>query len=232
MFHIKDFRVEIRIGKVVLVNADKCSARVQFLDIDNFISVDLPILQRNTQNNKDYNMVDIDEQVVCVLFENTGVILGSIYNRQDTPHFNSQDVRGVQFDDGTEISYDRDINLLNVDINGQVTATIRDYIKATIDKYIDLTVQDRINAVIGDRLNIRVPTINIEGNTDITIDNSTFTLNNTSTKINSSNTHITGDVNLGVTTGSLQIALAGFTQDGVFGVPISPIGASKVKASP
>jgi phage baseplate assembly protein gpV len=112
--------MDIRIGEVVSSNPANCTARVVFKDIDNMISAELPILQRNTLKDKIYNMVDIGEQVLCVLFDRKGVILGSLYNNVDTVAIAGQNISGVKFQDDTEMKYDSENHEASVDVNGLV----------------------------------------------------------------------------------------------------------------
>ncbi|MCL1826544.1 MAG: phage baseplate assembly protein V [Candidatus Cloacimonetes bacterium] len=236
---------DMRVGKVVNTDTANCTARVQFSDIDDLISADLPILQRNTQNNKDYNMVDVDEQVLCVLFENSGVILGSVYNQQDTPHFDSQDVRGVKFDDDTEVSYDRKGHSLKAIVEGHIEAVITKFIKAEIKENVELcvketikllvsecvkmTINDQLEAIVGNLFEIKSPSIRIIDNQSIEIDNQNFELNNTNTDIKSATTNIAGNVNLG--NNACQPVVHAMTLCPLFGTPIGSAGpkASTVK---
>ena len=54
----------IRIGEVVALNPVACTCRVVFDDDDSLNSYDLPVMQRCTYDNHDYQMPDIGEDVV------------------------------------------------------------------------------------------------------------------------------------------------------------------------
>ena len=71
-----------QVGTVSAVDADKVQARVRLPECDNLRTHWLNELQRNTQNNKDYWLPDIGEQVEVLLDANgeDGVILGSVYS--------------------------------------------------------------------------------------------------------------------------------------------------------
>ena len=72
----------IKIGEVSSVDPEKCTARVVFDDEDSLVSYDLQILQRNTYENQDYQMVHPGEDVVCLFLgpgQEDGFIIGSLY---------------------------------------------------------------------------------------------------------------------------------------------------------
>ena len=71
----------LRFGVISQINASKVEARVRFED-DDSTSFWLPILKTKTLKDKFYSMLDIGEQVVCLMDENSedGVILGAIYS--------------------------------------------------------------------------------------------------------------------------------------------------------
>jgi phage baseplate assembly protein V len=74
-------------GTVSAVDADSVKARVRLPECDNMRTNWLDVLQRNTQNNKDYWLPDVGEQVKVLLDENgeDGVILGAVYSDVDKP---------------------------------------------------------------------------------------------------------------------------------------------------
>lgn len=113
----------IRVGKVSSINEKEATARVIFSGQDEAVSYDLPIIQRNTLNNKDYALPDVGEQVVCIFLPNgiqQGFVLGSIYSQKDLPVVKDKDRRHVKFSDGTEIEYDRKEHVLKVKCIGKV----------------------------------------------------------------------------------------------------------------
>ena len=101
--------VTLQTGTVSAVDADGVKARVRLPECDNMRTNWLDVLQRNTQNNKDYWLPDVGEQVKVLLDENgeDGVILGAVYSDVDKPPFGNKDVRGTTFSDGAEFSYNR-----------------------------------------------------------------------------------------------------------------------------
>ena len=118
--------MQIRSGEVCELDYAKCLARVEFKDMDNFISAWLQVGQRGTLNNKDYWMPEIGEQVICALGDRTGSVMYAVYNDIDLPAYNSEHIRGIKFSDDTEIFYDRDKNKLVINIQkagGEVNFT-------------------------------------------------------------------------------------------------------------
>lgn len=112
-----------KIGEVSSINPAKCTARVIFDDENSMVSYDLPIMQRNSFGNRDYQMVDVGEDVLCLFrgdgFED-GVIIGSFYAGDVEPPETTADRRTVVFKDGTRICYDRASHTLTVTIAGTV----------------------------------------------------------------------------------------------------------------
>lgn len=111
----------IKIGEVSSVDPEKCTARVVFDDEDSLVSYDLQILQRNTYENQDYQMVHPGEDVVCLFLgpgQEDGFIIGSLYAGEIKPPEASLDRRTVVFSDGTRVCYDRQEHKLTVTIEG------------------------------------------------------------------------------------------------------------------
>lgn len=111
----------IKIGEVSSVDPEKCTARVVFDDEDSLVSYDLQILQRNTYENQDYQMVHPGEDVVCLFLgpgQEDGFIIGSLYAGEIKPPEASLDRRTVVFSDDTRVCYDRQEHKLTVTIEG------------------------------------------------------------------------------------------------------------------
>lgn len=108
--------VTLQTGTISAVDADGVKARVRLPECDNMRTNWLDILQRNTQNNKDYWLPDVGEQVKVLLDENgeDGVILGAVYSDVDKPPLGNKDVRGTQYADGAKFSYNRETHTLTV----------------------------------------------------------------------------------------------------------------------
>lgn len=105
-----------QIGTVSAVDADRVQARVRLPECDNLRTNWLNVLQRNTQDNKDYWLPDVGEQVEVLLDANgeDGVILGAVYSDVDKPPFSDKNVRGTKYADGAEFSYNRATHTLTV----------------------------------------------------------------------------------------------------------------------
>jgi phage baseplate assembly protein gpV len=90
--------------------------RVTFPDRDNVESWWLRVLSQNTQNNKDFWMPDVGEQVECLLDEKfrNGLVLGSSYSSADVPPSGmTLDKRRTQFKDNAAHGYDRANHVLD-----------------------------------------------------------------------------------------------------------------------
>ena len=77
----------VKVGIVESFNQNNATARVVFEDA-NLKSYDLPIMVKQTKDNKDYWVPDIDEPVICIFLPSgigSGLILGAYYNQKDKP---------------------------------------------------------------------------------------------------------------------------------------------------
>ena len=105
----------LRFGTVTNINPLTAKARVEFAD-DNMISYWLPILQKKTLKDKYYSVVDVGEQVACLMDENCedGVILGAIYTNLDEVPAISSSQHLVKLEDGSFVEYNRENEMLTV----------------------------------------------------------------------------------------------------------------------
>lgn len=135
----------IRIGEVSTVDPKKCTARVVFDDEDGFISNDLPVIQRNTQDVKDYWLPAVGEDVLCLFLpcgEEDGFILGSFYADEIEPPVSSETKRYIEFPDGAKFEYDWKKSKLSAVIgNTQIEAT-ENSVQVTGASEIKVTVPD------------------------------------------------------------------------------------------
>ncbi|AWK43091.1 phage baseplate assembly protein V [Photorhabdus laumondii] len=109
-----------QVGTISAVDPATVRARVRLPECDNMRTNWLNVLQRNTQNNKDYWLPDVGEQVEVLLDANgeDGVILGAIYSSVDQPPANNKNIRGVTYADDAAFYYDRTSHTLT--INGGI----------------------------------------------------------------------------------------------------------------
>ena len=105
----------LKFGTVTNINSLTAKARVEFAD-DNMTSYWLPILQKKTSKDKYYSVVDIGEQVACLMDENCedGVILGAIYTSLDEVPAISSSQHLVKFEDGSFVEYNRENEMLTI----------------------------------------------------------------------------------------------------------------------
>jgi len=88
---------------------------VQFAD-DDITSFWLPVLQQKTNKDKFYSMVDVGEQVACLMDDDSedGVILGAIYTGVDSVPGISKDQHIIKFEDGSFIEYNKETQMLTI----------------------------------------------------------------------------------------------------------------------
>lgn len=108
----------IRIGQVITTDPEKHTVRVLF-EAENELSYDLPVLVHNTYANHDYAMPDVGDDVLCLFLPEgpeDGFVLGSFYAGEVTPPTTNEDIRCVQFQDDTMVSYNRASHELDIKI--------------------------------------------------------------------------------------------------------------------
>ena len=76
----------LRFGNITEIDVSKCYARVKFLD-DGIVSAPLQIVVMGALSTKFFHIFDINEQVACLMDENSedGVILGAVFSDDITP---------------------------------------------------------------------------------------------------------------------------------------------------
>ena len=118
--HIKNF---IRMGRVSTTNPEKMTVKVVFEDKDNMVSDELPVLVQGSSRNRHYWLPDVGEQVCCLMLpngHNAGICLGSYYSESDPPNANSQEVRRIDFGDGSYMQFDRATGSLDISCTGEI----------------------------------------------------------------------------------------------------------------
>ncbi|MGL5512671.1 MAG: phage baseplate assembly protein V [Sporomusa sp.] len=114
---------EIRYGRVSSVDPQCMTARVVFEDKGNMVSWDLLCITANSLENRDYWLPDVGKKVVCEIMDNEnsqGFIKGAIYDTSNPSPRNNQDIRSVDFADGTVIEYNRASHVLNINCVGDI----------------------------------------------------------------------------------------------------------------
>ncbi len=107
----------LKFGTVSAVNPITARAKVQFIE-DDMTSYWLPILQKKTLHDKYYSVVDVGEQVACLMDENCedGVVLGAIYTNLDEVPAAIKEQNLVKFSDGSLIEYNKETQTLTINV--------------------------------------------------------------------------------------------------------------------
>lgn len=119
-----------RFGYVSDYDPSRHYARVEFPDLG-ITSAWLPVGVPNTYSNHSERPLDIGEHVYCLLHDNTGIILCSVYDDKNKPPKGDKDTHIMTFQDGTTISYDRKKHILAIDIQGDLCITATGKIEST-----------------------------------------------------------------------------------------------------
>lgn len=120
----------IRLGVVSSKNPSNMTVRVVFDGKENLVSAELPVLNRGSQQVKDYWLPDVGEQVVCLFLPNSngngvneGYVLGSHFSMRDAPVMTGDGIRRIDFGDGSYVEHDRSNGNLTIHATGVVTIT-------------------------------------------------------------------------------------------------------------
>ena len=156
----------IRIGEVSSINPAKGTARVVFDDDDGTVSFDLPILQRNTFDTKDFNSVNVGEDVLCLFLPSgpeEGFIIGSFYAGEIELPESDENKRTTLFKDGTRISYDMATHVLTAVIEGTVLMADRKNVSATVPEAVTVTCKTATVKASG-QVTVDTPETHVTGN--------------------------------------------------------------------
>lgn len=112
----------LRFGNITEIDPAKGYARVTFTD-DGIVSDWLQIIVKTALNDKDSFTFNINEQVACLMDENSeeGVILGAIFNDKNSPNGGGVGIFRTVFDDNSVIEYDRNSHKYTLDIQGEIS---------------------------------------------------------------------------------------------------------------
>jgi len=205
----------LRFGNITEIDVSKCYARVKFLD-DGIVSAPLQIVVMGALSTKFFHIFDINEQVACLMDENSeeGVILGALFSDDINPNGGNKDVVRVVFPDGSSIEYNRSSHEYNINIKGK----------------INISAQSELNILAETEINISAPAVNV----DAEVVNATATTVNIEGATNITGaTEITGDLNvIGNITGIVVIASASVSTPALSGSGFSMSGAGMNVAGP
>lgn len=175
----------IRVGRVKAIYPAKGTVRVQFDDLSSLLSAELQVIHRRTQSDTDYDMYALEEQVLCIFLPwapTKGYVLGTPYVVAEVP----EDYIGkkiFKFEDGTEISYDRnsqlfklysanDINVSavqNIEVSAKnITLTAEEYLVINADDFvvnasnINIIASESLSQEAGASMSMTAPLLTVD----------------------------------------------------------------------
>ena len=116
----------LRFGHVAEFDPKLYAAKVSFPD-RGIVSHWLPVLTRSTSLFQDECPLSPGEHVACLMAGNgyeSGVVLGTIFDRKNTPPIHEAKTRGITFSDWTKITYDAESHKLEIKIDADVELKI------------------------------------------------------------------------------------------------------------
>jgi len=112
-----------KVGTVTSVNEKEATVRVEFKDRERKVSWELPVLFLHTYADKLYWLPKEGELVVCLFppgHRGFGVVIGSLYNREDKVPVEDRNKVRVDLEDGTRIEYDKRKHILKISVQGDI----------------------------------------------------------------------------------------------------------------
>lgn len=110
---LKLVRNLVKVGQVSSIDPEKGTVKVLFLDKDDIVSDDIPML------HFEYHMPEVEDQVLCLFFGNgleRGVCLGRFYSDVSLPPANDKDLYKKQVDDDMHIQYHKKTKILKLKV--------------------------------------------------------------------------------------------------------------------
>lgn len=108
----------IRVGRVSAVYPERHTVKVDFPDRgDGLVTKELSVTSSLTRKNHFYALPDEGEHVICAFYGNglsEGAVLGSIYDKGNTPPIPDRDIYSVVFEDGTQVTVDRKNHVVEI----------------------------------------------------------------------------------------------------------------------
>ncbi len=117
----------VRVCEVASVQDAKGTVRVKLPDSGNMLSGPLPVLVRKVQDDQDYWLPDVGEQVVCLFLPiglEQGFVLGAFYQSVDGVPVADRNKRHIAMKDGGFVEYDRSSGKLTVEVKGDVNWSV------------------------------------------------------------------------------------------------------------
>lgn len=154
----------IRPGKISSINPEKHTARVTFGEDDNATTAELSIICRNSLKNKDYDLPDIDEDVLCIFCpggESDGFIIGSYYADETVRPVSDENTRMVKFSDDTTVTYDRAGHNLDIKIGQTSIHADQSTVSVKTSTNISLESGGTINIKAGGNITINGACVNV-----------------------------------------------------------------------
>ncbi|QJT10227.1 phage baseplate assembly protein V [Oceanidesulfovibrio marinus] len=153
----------IRVGVVTSILPEKGTVRVQLPDVHAggtpLVTRELPVRFDKTCQDKQYQMPDVGEHVLCLFLPNgqeQGCVIGAIYSEADTVPVADPDKRHIRFRDGTWLEYDRKRH----ELTGHI-----------VDGSAELTIDRDLTADVGGTAVARIGEdlfVDVEGNAIVT----------------------------------------------------------------
>lgn len=125
----------------------------------------LPVLCPRACGDRQYDLPDIDDQVLCLFLPyglEQGFVIGAMYGRQ-TPPAQSGDKWHRAFKDGTWLEYDRAAHKLTANVRGDVDITTTGSVSASVQGSLSASSQGPARVSSAAQLALNAPAMTMGG---------------------------------------------------------------------
>jgi phage baseplate assembly protein V len=137
-------------------------AKVYFAE-DDIVTKWWPVLQRNSLVDKESWPLNVQEHVICLCDDRVeeGVVLGAVFNDEDTPDAGAGPGKFRKvFEDGTILEYDKSTH--------KFSGTIKGDVDIIADGDASISTDGNLSATAAIKATITAPSVEITGNVSIT----------------------------------------------------------------
>jgi len=131
-----------------------------------------PVAQSGTIGMRIFRCPRLGEEVAVVRLANgpeQGLVIGSVYNlRVHSPKLDNLDSLYIEFDDGTDITFDPSNSTFTFDSKGPINLKTKGPIKLGSEDNVEVDTQANLNAKASGKATVEAPSVELKGNVKVT----------------------------------------------------------------
>jgi phage baseplate assembly protein V len=131
-----------------------------------------PVAQSGTIGMRIFRCPRLGEEVAVVRLANgpeQGLVIGSVYNlRVHSPKLDNLDSLYIEFDDGTDITFDPSNSTFTFDSKGPINLKTKGAVKLECEGDVEVETQANLNAKVSGTATVEAPNVELKGDVKIT----------------------------------------------------------------